>query len=905
MSKSISFSNNNITSTQEHSNALSAFFNTSKIYKKDECQKKNSKIKMISLNSTPNTLNKKNFNSFCSATINNTYSNEMRKDKKKNSIPMSLSSKSSKRYFSVSQGYPNFSKSFNKKYRINKRNKSCINYLEPKNNKYIGIDLNLVSNSSRRNTENKKKYFKVDVDLKINNNNDIYEENFNSSKKIFNEEKNNKDNSSIYEKDNKIKKNNNNNTSNSKINKKIELNSSTSSHIRQNSHLENASVNQSTPVSSFHPYEADSSPTNYIKSYSNINNLTYLTNNNSKKNNNKNDEEDEKRSVSYFGLNQSEFTYFNNSNKISEKEEEKRIGDKLEKINKIRKNKNNKKKRKNDNISDDNNYNNENININNSYFNSNNKINENKDLRNTIEEKEEEYINSINNKLKISREKEDNETLEEIIKYSKDQDTIYYLKKTEENEKEKLEKEEIKLRKELEEEKEKNRKEEERINLLKKEKEIKEKEIKEIKDCIKKEKIYRKNLEKKAKLLEIKLKNEEIKSLYEEEEDGEKNNNGNIEIKDTNFMNNVNQVTFNAPKSTINAKLNFNYYSSFSNLNEKYEKIENKTFINPLNIIGLKEDRKDIKEKNSSSYFYDYGSNAIISKEIFYDLSKNNNKRHFNNNKIEKQNFAIKQKSCNKLRSNNPEKQFELEIKPIEEKKKKNNDNTFSSFNFGFIQKDNLNNKRKIIKKYLMNENIMKDNSNLNPSFNNKNTLEYQKEENEETITKDISTQYNKDLSDKHNKNNNLFLRNYIKNSGNNNFLKTEFKNEFLNKTKSILFDFEAFKANYKIINKGKENQKINNIINIPNTKTNEKINTINNIPHHNKIGRNKGTIWNEYVMNNSSNTKIGKIEETYGLYSINKTNKNKFNRKLKTFVFPANPFDSVNKAREYYFFNN
>ena len=40
MSKSISFSNNNITSTQEHSNALSAFFNTSKIYKKDECQKK-------------------------------------------------------------------------------------------------------------------------------------------------------------------------------------------------------------------------------------------------------------------------------------------------------------------------------------------------------------------------------------------------------------------------------------------------------------------------------------------------------------------------------------------------------------------------------------------------------------------------------------------------------------------------------------------------------------------------------------------------------------------------------------------------------------------------------------------------------------------------------------------------
>ena len=71
--------------------------------------------------------------------------------------------------------------------------------------------------------------------------------------------------------------------------KKIELNSSVSSHIRQNSNLENASVNQSTPVTSFHLKEADSSPTNYIKSYSNINNLTYLTNNNSKKCNKNND----------------------------------------------------------------------------------------------------------------------------------------------------------------------------------------------------------------------------------------------------------------------------------------------------------------------------------------------------------------------------------------------------------------------------------------------------------------------------------------------------------------------------------------------------------------------------------------------------------------------------------------
>lgn len=40
---------------------------------------------MISLNSTPNTLNNKNLNSFCCATINNTFSNE-RKENKKNTI---------------------------------------------------------------------------------------------------------------------------------------------------------------------------------------------------------------------------------------------------------------------------------------------------------------------------------------------------------------------------------------------------------------------------------------------------------------------------------------------------------------------------------------------------------------------------------------------------------------------------------------------------------------------------------------------------------------------------------------------------------------------------------------------------------------------------------------------------
>ena len=57
--------------------------------------------------------------------------------------------------------------------------------------------------------------------------------------------------------------------------------------------------------------------------------------------------------------------------------------------------------------------------------------------------------------------------------------------------------------------------------------------------------------------------------------------------------------------------------------------------------------------------------------------------------------------------------------------------------------------------------------------------------------------------------------------------------------------------------------------------------------------------------MNKSKNSKIGKTEENYGFIYINRHSKNKFNRKINSFVFPANPFDSVNKARAYYFFNN
>ena len=876
MSKNNSYSKNNISLTQEY-NAFPSF-NVSKTHKMED--KKSSKI--MSLNSTPNTLNNKNYHSLYCSSIYNTFSNEREKERKKKSIPMSLSGKSSKKYFSISQGYPNLSKSFNKKYRINKKNKTYINYLETKNNKYIGIDLNLVSNSSRRKTENNEKFLRDKIKIKIINSNKG--ENLVSPKKNKTDIKENKDEYYIYENENEEKKDNDK-ISNQENIKKFELNSSTPSHLKQNSHLENASVNQSTPVISFHAYEADSSPTNYIRSYSNINNMTFLTNNNGKKN--KNNEDDEKKSISQFFLNQSEFTYSNNSNKKSEKEEEKKV---MEKINMKSKNKNYKKKKRKDNY-----FNVEDININDFYF--NNKENEKNCFQNTIEEKEEEYLNSINNKLKISKGKE---TLEELMKNSEEQDTIYQPKKQEENNNE-MEKEEIKLIKELEEEKEKSKKEEERIRYLNKEKEendLKIEKIKEIKNLIKKEQIYRKNLEKKAELLEMKLKNEEIKNIYGDENDV----NRNIELKNTNFMNNVNQVTFNVPKSTINAKLNFNYFSGTINDIEKEDK---RVFVSPINYNNSEKEKSVLKKENSnSSYFYDYGSNSIINSGIFNGISINANKK--DNNKLERHNFTV-QKSYNKIfQKNNPEKQFQIEIKPKEINKNKNNENIFTSFNFELINNNNnSNNKKTITKESFINNNInlMKENNDQNYqiSFCNKNTLEYQKETKDKTITKDASTQYYQNILDKNNKNSSL-LKNYITSTGKDNHLKAEFKTEFLNKTKNILFDFEEFKSNYKIINKEKSNRSILNINNIPRIEAKKKINMINKIPHHNKIGRNKDKIWNEYSINNCNNSKFGTTEESFGLYTINK---NKFNRKPNSFVFPANPFDSVNKAREYFFFND
>ena len=776
MSKNISYSNNNnISSTQEYSsnNPLAVFFNTSKIYNYNN----DKKIKIFSLDSTPNLINKKKIQNY-NKIINNTFSNE--KTKKINNIPLSNSSKSSRRCLSVSQG--------------NKTKTNYISYLNPKNNKYLGINLNLVSNSSHRKNETNKSYFRDKINIKtIINNNDYRNK---DKKHVENNENIEINNNNVLKKNNikNIKKletqsilNESANTKISKNTKKNELNSS-QSHAKQSSLLENASVNQSTPVSSFHPYEADSSPTNYI-----INN----------------------------NLNQSQFTYLNNSNKISEKEDEKRIGEKLDKINKLRKNKKNKKKISNNNI--------DGLDI----INISNSENENH-TQNTIEEKEEEYLNSMNSKFLKTKDNINN--LQETI-----------IKKTEESKiEDKIEK------------------------------------IVELEEDIKENQIYKINKEKRDKLLEIKKKNEEIKNSYEKEKEKEKN-----------MISTYNKISYNKPKSTYNTKLNFNYFleSKKEEKEEKKEKeniIQNKSYIiNPINFINL---RQSEDKKQENSYFFNYGSSAIIDTGIFVSPLINNIYGN-NKNKIEKQNFTIKkEKLTDKI--NNPEKQSQFEIKAEKIENKKIFNNTFTSFNFA-INNNKDNNKRsylkKNIKKNLINDIIhSKDNEiQIINSINNNNNIS------EKTETKDASTQFFEEIKDNKNKKNNLFYRNYIKSLSNNNTLKTEFKNQFLDNSNKVIIDFDEINKKNKTINF--YNNKVFN------TTYNQTLNLMNKIPHHQKTRRNSNSIWNDFSSNIKKNNEQNNLFNGTSIFNKN----NKFNRKRNTFVYPANPFDSINKAREYFFFNN
>ena len=745
-------------------NSAKSFSSKPKKYFSD--YQKSTKMKIIELNSNSNSKSNKErskyiYNSFHPSIYEpkitprvNTLNNYNSSSKKKlSSIPMN---RSFKKIFSNSQGFSAFSKSFHKKYKTNKKialshnsitllNKSSSSirklkknlkyftrsnsyrnynyYLNPTNRQYLGIDLNLVSNSSHRMNDEinsqKKRYIKNynynnDDEENDNNEDDIIDYNFKSNDKYFfpknteNDEEKQEDNNEEYiMSENNIDENNNlkkskskendkvnndnikkieNNEINLNINKDIseikpnqkndflnknknnikkyslnqfinrpnlkknDFNNSNFSNIRPISHFENTSINQinqSTPISSFqmYPYEAESSPTNYIKSTSNINNLTYLTINNNSKRHNKNnnniinhitkdqsegqslhtiykskDDDDPQKSYSHLNLNQSEFTYNNTSNyKNSEKDEEKRLTEKLEFNHKL-KSKNNIKI---------NNENKENINS------ENYKINNNIHYcaHNTIEEKDEEseYLDKINSNL-LSKDKDMNKNNinknSDIIEQSQDSlfqesdlinetkkilnkknknknnlDEIYTGKNDEkgdfqkkfdfeiklnENEedkeimerlarlrkekekKEEMDMEEIKLRKKLEEEKIKNKNEEKRIKnlkfeeeekILKKQEEEKIKELEKIKEEIKNEQKQRINLEKEAELLQSKIKNNNIDNI---------NQNKNNDI----LLNDPYKIDNKSNKSNTTKNLYFDYILStnkIENINDKLQ----------------------------------------------------------------------------------------------------------------------------------------------------------------------------------------------------------------------------------------------------------------------------------------------------------------------------------------------
>ena len=1237
-------------------NSAKSFSSKPKKYFSDN--QKSTKMRIIDLNSNSNSKSNKErkkyvYNSLhpsiCEPKITprvNTQDSYNSSSKKKlSSIPIN---KSLKKIFSNSQGFSAFSKSFHKKYKANKkytrsynninnlnkssssliklkknlrnsaRSNSCRNYnyyLNPTNKQYLGIDLNLVSNSTHRINDEinsqKKRYIKNynynNDDEENDNEEDIIDYNFKSNDKYFfpkntenDEEKQENNNEEYIMSENNIDNNNNlkksqskgndkvnddkiknldNNEINLNINKDIseikpiqkdnnlnkrnnnikkyslnqfinrpflnkpglskkmkknDCNNSLFSNIHPISHFENSSINQinqSTPISSFQmcPYEAESSPTNYVKSTSNINNLTYLTNNNNSKKRNKNnsnliinhitkdqsegqslhtiykskDDEDQQKSYSHLNLNQSEFTNNNTSNyKNSEKDEEKRITEKLEfnhklknknKINKNNDNKNAEKDEINNNIihyythntieekdeeseyldkinsnllSKDKDIIKNNINKNSDIIqqsqdslfqesdllnetkkilNKKNKNNNNKNYDIGKNNEKGDFQKKFDFEIKLNENEEDREIMERLARLRKEKEK-----------KEEMDIEEIKLRKKLEEEKIKNKNEEERIkNLkfeeeekkLKKEEQEKIKELEKIKEEIKNEQKQRINLEKEAELLQAKIKNNNMDNI----------NQNNIS-KDI-LLNDPYEIDNKSNKSNNNKNLYFNYILSpkqIENINDKFQenkkeikiKSDNQKYIinnsDNLNnqINSTKYKKKYVTgglESSSYNYNFDYRSNANINNEIFNTRFKNinsinnvddtliknnaiannnyknnihNNNENNNINNDQEENIINNdfKKLNNKkaLVRSNSQSQFQIEIISKENKKKYNDiNNSFSSFSFKInsnSNKINPNNKKEI-KKSLLNQ--IKDNSlefnnnkdintkiiknensiisiNNNNSINNSIDNQIQNEIIKKTLKKEASTQYqdyyiNKDNLDNKNinNNNNLFFKNYISGTENDNTNKTELKSSLLNYSNIInkqnndnklnnennknininnggseyynskndsLFEYEKFKNqyNYNKINSNKKiNRSLSNIdnfydlkninyncinnkkgvddndefykkkkfIDINNIIDNKKI-MYNKIPHHMKNERNKEGIWADYSLNsyNKTNNTIGISEQSSSFYSINnsnKINKNKFNRKINTSVLPPNPFDTVNEAREFFFFND
>ena len=167
-------------------------------------------------------------------------------------------------------------------------------------------------------------------------------------------------------------------------------------------------------------------------------------------------------------------------------------------------------------------------------------------------------------------------------------------------------------------------------NLSNEESNIKEKESGEIK-IFEKERIYNNlNFENKDNSGPTKIKDEDSKNS---------NENKNIKIN-----NNLNKISIIAPKKKMNnAKLNFDYFS------ENKENIDNQSYIiNPMNYINIRQYGNGKQKTNveySPSYFFNYGSSAIIDTGIFYTPLINN---IYDNNKNKIQNLTLNEEKLKK-----------------------------------------------------------------------------------------------------------------------------------------------------------------------------------------------------------------------------------------------------------------
>lgn len=575
------------------------------------------------------------------------------------------------------------------------------------------------------------------------------------------------------------------------------------------------------------------------------------------------------------------------------------------------------------------------------------------------ENKEEKEIMERIEKLRKAKEKKEEIDLEEK-KLRK--------KLEEEKRKKRIEEERIKNLKIEEEEKMKKilEKEDEKIKMVKKEGELKKKELEKIKEELKKEEQQRKSLEKKADLLEIKIRNKKIceklktdnlindsigndfKSTY-----SHTNTNTKLYFDYSSIPNSVENINKGDLNNKNNTDVNRAYTYNKINSAKCNKKFTSDRFNSSCYNYSYGTNPNIDKEMYNSHLITRNDDNSIIEK----NYKNNNEEKKYESPKKKEKRISNNNSFC---RSNSLT-QFRMEIiseNTSNKKIKKYNKNfSFTSFNFKINSKRN--NFQNNINKYFneFDENSEEIN-NVNSDGNDNLIYRILKEKNNKTSTKDVSTQYQEyyyNNKENINDNNNLFFRTQ-KNSIGNNIDKPEFRRSFSNYSKipipkkishesnsnkdnntskffdpknNNLFEYNQFKSNYEKLKSCKKlnstNFYIDNLFRINSLKkksnNNEdefyqkksyvnlldnKRNTYDKIPHHLKTDKNEGGLWSDFSL--SGNKTRGLTDQSSSLYSNNgsyMSNKNKFNKKINTSVLPANPFDSVNEAREYFFFHD